>query len=531
MKNFKKILACVMAVATLGSVSAIPMNVDATTVTSIPYFDYIGHHSDNYYKEYSVTGKTGIIKLSCDIVSASDKIDDKSIIYDTVVKSNPDDDTSETYYKIATIDGIYYYDDTNGGEIVNVDSLDISKLDNLVMCGISDADVNENILELLSKNNIDVSQCENIYYNMPFFYNKDTNEYLRYGYNDHCKLTCDKDWLVVGAYLPDKLSSVNDDDIISYLNDVCNVYTELYLSKNKILDNPIFTAPFDDKDNFTTKNNVIYYKSDNSLGNFNNYIDCSLFFESENPNLTIDDVLTKEQQEFLCFNDGHINIKLGNNGINQLTGLTEYHMYLPICKDDLSYNDFMVYKYKIGQSLLDKGIAKNSFFSANVGHDDFNAWSAKSNLAIVMADGSEPTPELLGKYANEVESIEKVSNADNNLLIDDDYYYKINLVNMDSANLYEDYNSSKEIIRTLQDNENVKYIGAVDVHYFQTELAMSSHSFTYEIPILPSNSNKSITEITVGDSTFPRGDINLDGKTNTLDLLMLKKYLLGLMEW
>ena len=510
MKNFKKILACVMAVATLGSVSVIPMNVDATTVTSVPYFDYIGHHSDNYYKEYSVTGKTGIIKLSCDIVSASDKIDDKSIIYDTIVKSNPDD-TSETYYK--------------------VDSLDISKLDNLVMYGISNADVNENILELLSKNNIDVSQCENIYYNMPFFYNKDTNEYLRYGYNDHCKLTCDKDWLVVGAYLPDKLSSVNDDDVISYLNDVCNVYTELYLSKNKILDNPIFTAPFDDKDNFTTKNNVIYYKSDNSLGNFNNYIDCSLFFESENPNLTIDDVLTKEQQEFLCFNDGHINIKLGNNGINQLTGLTEYHMYLPMCKDDLSYNDFMVYKYKIGQSLLDKGIAKNSFFSANVGHDDFNAWSAKSNLAIVMADGSEPTPELLGEYANEVESIEKVSNADNNLLIDDDYYYKINLVNMDSANLYEDYNSSREIIRTLQDNENVKFIGAVDVHYFQTELAMSGHSFTYEIPILPSNSNKSITEITVGDSTFPRGDINLDGKTNTLDLLMLKKYLLGLMEW
>ena len=43
--------------------------------------------------------------------------------------------------------------------------------------------------------------------------------------------------------------------------------------------------------------------------------------------------------------------------------------------------------------------------------------------------------------------------------------------------------------------------------------------------------NKPITEITVGDSTFPRGDINLDGKVNTVDLLMLKKYLLGLMEW
>ena len=39
------------------------------------------------------------------------------------------------------------------------------------------------------------------------------------------------------------------------------------------------------------------------------------------------------------------------------------------------------------------------------------------------------------------------------------------------------------------------------------------------------------TEFTIGDSTFPRGDINLDGKVNTVDLLMLKKYLLGLMEW
>ncbi len=40
-----------------------------------------------------------------------------------------------------------------------------------------------------------------------------------------------------------------------------------------------------------------------------------------------------------------------------------------------------------------------------------------------------------------------------------------------------------------------------------------------------------VTEFTVGESTFPRGDINLDGKVNTVDLLMLKKYLLGLMEW
>ena len=49
--------------------------------------------------------------------------------------------------------------------------------------------------------------------------------------------------------------------------------------------------------------------------------------------------------------------------------------------------------------------------------------------------------------------------------------------------------------------------------------------------VIGDSENKPITEFTVGDSTFPRGDINLDGKVTTVDLLMLKKYLLGLMEW
>ena len=53
----------------------------------------------------------------------------------------------------------------------------------------------------------------------------------------------------------------------------------------------------------------------------------------------------------------------------------------------------------------------------------------------------------------------------------------------------------------------------------------------YDSNTIGESENKPITEFTVGDSTFPRGDINLDGKVNTVDLLMLKKYLLGLMEW
>jgi len=56
----------------------------------------------------------------------------------------------------------------------------------------------------------------------------------------------------------------------------------------------------------------------------------------------------------------------------------------------------------------------------------------------------------------------------------------------------------------------------------------------YDITVYVNNigdSEGSITEFTVGDSVYPRGDINLDGKTNTADLLYLKKYLLGLIEW
>ena len=61
-------------------------------------------------------------------------------------------------------------------------------------------------------------------------------------------------------------------------------------------------------------------------------------------------------------------------------------------------------------------------------------------------------------------------------------------------------------------------------------VGMSSEPNT-NTPTVGESSGNPNTEFTVGDSTFPRGDINLDGKVNTVDLLMLKKYLLGLMEW
>lgn len=60
---------------------------------------------------------------------------------------------------------------------------------------------------------------------------------------------------------------------------------------------------------------------------------------------------------------------------------------------------------------------------------------------------------------------------------------------------------------------------------------MVGMSSNIDTPTVGESSGNPNTEFTIGDSNFPRGDINLDGKVNTVDLLMLKKYLLGLVEW
>ena len=84
--------------------------------------------------------------------------------------------------------------------------------------------------------------------------------------------------------------------------------------------------------------------------------------------------------------------------------------------------------------------------------------------------------------------------------------------------------------------ENFEIIIDYDNIYYMASYSYTNHEWT-RYPdigikkIIGESENKPITEFTVGDSTFPRGDINLDGKVNTVDLLMLKKYLLGLMEW
>ena len=66
---------------------------------------------------------------------------------------------------------------------------------------------------------------------------------------------------------------------------------------------------------------------------------------------------------------------------------------------------------------------------------------------------------------------------------------------------------------------------------FEATIPIGASNPNVDTPTVGESSGNPNTEFTVGDSTFPRGDINLDGKVNTVDLLMLKKYLLGLMEW
>ena len=95
------------------------------------------------------------------------------------------------------------------------------------------------------------------------------------------------------------------------------------------------------------------------------------------------------------------------------------------------------------------------------------------------------------------------------------------------------------VIRTTVDYDipAISYTRLLDItydyeyHQWIYSAQVSSDVTSNDKSTVGESSGNPNTEFTVGDSTFPRGDINLDGKVNTVDLLMLKKYLLGLMEW
>ncbi len=100
-----------------------------------------------------------------------------------------------------------------------------------------------------------------------------------------------------------------------------------------------------------------------------------------------------------------------------------------------------------------------------------------------------------------------------------------------SCNLYSMGYTSNEI--TLPNGDTIEKLGNVIIYRYNSNGEFVGYLFdSVSIPADDDiDSEGSITEFTVGDSVYPRGDINLDGKTNTADLLYLKKYLLGLIEW
>ncbi|MCD7799648.1 MAG: hypothetical protein LUG94_00335 [Ruminococcus sp.] len=127
------------------------------------------------------------------------------------------------------------------------------------------------------------------------------------------------------------------------------------------------------------------------------------------------------------------------------------------------------------------------------------------------------------------------------IIVEDDgeiplrYYLNLDEGIYSPMEIDDDFDVSKvENTIILNKNESYFYVDESDLY--------SIYEYDYDLHIFVSpdsvilksslgDSEDSITEFTVGDSVYPRGDINLDGKTNTADLLYLKKYLLGLIEW
>ncbi|MCD7799846.1 MAG: hypothetical protein LUG94_01350 [Ruminococcus sp.] len=109
-------------------------------------------------------------------------------------------------------------------------------------------------------------------------------------------------------------------------------------------------------------------------------------------------------------------------------------------------------------------------------------------------------------------------------VFEDDYYSYVEFIAKTE--------NCKELIESYCEEHGYSEIVVVIVDpTLERPVTLIAYDISININIGDSDSEDSITEFTVGDSVYPRGDINLDGKTNTADLLYLKKYLLGLIEW
>ena len=167
--------------------------------------------------------------------------------------------------------------------------------------------------------------------------------------------------------------------------------------------------------------------------------------------------------------------------------------------------------------------------------------NSEQSLFAVVAVGDEKYDVETNKIAFVVE--DKTVSDDAQVYVYNFENRKIYLDNNADLSTFDRvFNVSEDnipVIRTTVDDDipAISYTRLLDItydyeyHQWIYSAQVSSDVTSNDKSTVGESSGNPNTEFTIGDSTFPRGDINLDGKVNTVDLLMLKKYLLGLMEW
>ena len=189
------------------------------------------------------------------------------------------------------------------------------------------------------------------------------------------------------------------------------------------------------------------------------------------------------------------------------------------------------------------------YFDELVGFDeDGNPIIVNTDPSITIATATPPLPEVeqtteesqVTTVAEKKIEILDVSNVPKVLLVfpnGKEYFLSGVDVEVGYAPIFDEVDETfdKSIVEktiTFDENDGGSYLVTVYFPHMSTNIIYDAKQ---DILLAQGAGlgldDKYKTEFTVGDSTFPRGDINLDGKVNTVDLLMLKKYLLGLMEW
>jgi len=190
-----------------------------------------------------------------------------------------------------------------------------------------------------------------------------------------------------------------------------------------------------------------------------------------------------------------------------------------IYKDNLSANDINPYVLVDDLDVMENGpviiVIKNSNDEVRdrVIFDYISEEESEVVGTGTRPDGKTYEIRNTGEYVKRIDDTVDTSKATKEIFVYTDY---------DVIDIYFDFGA---------DNLGWFKYDIINGTYENLESSITKDMLEKTNTTIGESENKPITEFTVGDSTFPRGDINLDGKVNTVDLLMLKKYLLGLMEW